>query len=533
MRAMALRAPMTAGLARYLVATAVVCGALVMALEVLGSRVIGPFYGVSLFVWTALISVTLVALAAGYVAGGYLSDRRATPDFLFAGLIAAGVWVAGIPWLKAGVLPQLLPLGLRGGALASAAALFGAPLFLLGCVTPATVRWLARDRARLGTTVGALYGWSTLGSLAGTLGTGFVLLAYLDLTQIFVACGAALAGLGAGYFAVFRRRTIALAAIAIPLLAALPQAPVTARMADGTRASVIHSRSGYYGEIKVVEYAHGEQRTREMLIDGLVQGAVDARTGESIYETTYLLQYLPVALRPSGRRCLVIGLGPGIVPQWYRARGVVTDVVDIDSRVVDAARRFFGFSDAASVKVEDARYFLAATPDRYDYVILDVFNGDTTPGHLLSREALALLKSRLEPGGILAANLMASLKRETFMTASVARTFASVFDHVTMHPTFPPEAGDGTGNVVIVAYDGAALPGDASWAATARIHPLARLAVEHAARSSFRFPEGTRAVVLSDDYNPLDFHDGWLKEGVRRRIIDGTAPAILLFGAGR
>lgn len=50
----------------FLVFTALPCGALVMVIEVLGSRVIGPFFGVSLFVWTSLITVTLISLAIGY-----------------------------------------------------------------------------------------------------------------------------------------------------------------------------------------------------------------------------------------------------------------------------------------------------------------------------------------------------------------------------------------------------------------------------------------------------------------------------------
>src|SRR5512138_3370729 len=82
--------PLSRAFLVYLIITAVVCGALVMVIEVLGSRVIGPFFGASLFVWTSLITVTLVALAAGYAAGGILADRRGSPARLYALIIAAG-----------------------------------------------------------------------------------------------------------------------------------------------------------------------------------------------------------------------------------------------------------------------------------------------------------------------------------------------------------------------------------------------------------------------------------------------------------
>ena len=124
------------GLLVYLLLTAVVCGALIMVVEVLGSRVVGPFFGVSLFVWTSLIAVTLIALAAGYGLGGLLADRRGTPEYLYAIILVAGLLVLLIPVLKAPVLKLSIPLGLRLGAFTSTTLLFGPSLFLLGCVSP-------------------------------------------------------------------------------------------------------------------------------------------------------------------------------------------------------------------------------------------------------------------------------------------------------------------------------------------------------------------------------------------------------------
>src|SRR3972149_400313 len=115
----------------FLIATAALCGALVMVLEVLGSRVIGPFFGVSLFVWTSLITVTMVALAAGYAIGGRLSDRKSSPDWLYGIILLSGILVILIPALKGPVIQICLPLGLRWGSLISAFILFGPALFLL------------------------------------------------------------------------------------------------------------------------------------------------------------------------------------------------------------------------------------------------------------------------------------------------------------------------------------------------------------------------------------------------------------------
>ena len=95
----------------YILLTAVVCGALVMVIEVMGSRVVGPFFGVSLFVWTSLIAVTLVALALGYGFGGYLADRYSSPKYLYIIIMIAGVLTLLVPVLQAPVLKMCVPLG--------------------------------------------------------------------------------------------------------------------------------------------------------------------------------------------------------------------------------------------------------------------------------------------------------------------------------------------------------------------------------------------------------------------------------------
>lgn len=514
----------------YLALTALVCGALVMVIEVLGSRVIGPFFGVSLFVWTALITVTLVALAAGYAVGGLLADRPGAADRLYLLIVVSGLLVLLVPVARAPVLKACVPLGLRSGALVSAAVLFGPALFLLGCVSPLLVRIAARQWEHIGRTVGLLYAVSTLGSFVGTVLTGFVLIARFGVGRIFAGTGLVLILLGAGWFVQVGRRRglVALALLPLLLLARDEGAPLARTLPGGTRVERVFSRDGFYGNVKVIEYSFGENRSREMVIDGLIQSGVDVASGLSVYEYPYFLELLPWGLRPGGARCLVLGLGPGIVPMWYAARGVATDVVEIDPLVVETATRWFGFTLADRVAVADARYFLATARGRYDYVILDVYTGDTTPGHVLSLEALRLARERLAPGGVLALNLVGSLRRETYMTASVLATLRAVFENVELYPTFDPAAGDGSGNCAVVAYDGPPRTLDPLVAAAEPIHPLARAGVTRFFGRRFTFPAGTPAIVLTDDYNPIDFFDRWLKERVRRDILATTDWDVLL-----
>jgi len=424
-----------------------------MVIKILGSRVIGPFFGVSLFVWTSLISVTLVALALGYALGGILSDRRGTPGWLYGIIAAAGLTVLTIPLLKGAVLVACLPLGLRLGSLLASFLLFGPSLFLLGCVSPCIVKIAARELGSLGRMVGMFYALSTTGSFMGTILTGFVLIARFGADAIFTAVGVLLLGLAAVYFTFAGKKWGFLLLLAVLPFFGGEGPPSSWMMPDGSRVETVFDRDTFYGRLKVIDRDSADGTRREMRIDGQVQGTVDLGNGLSLNGYHYFLQFLPYRLNPEGRDCLVIGLGAGVIPRWYGAKGVRTDVVEINPQVVDVAGEYFGFSPSGAIFVEDARYHLMRSGREYDYVILDVFNGDTTPSHLLSVEAFRLLRSRLGEKDILALNLFGSLRRETFMTASVIRTLEEVFAHVDVIRLVSPTEEPGIGNLAVLAYD--------------------------------------------------------------------------------
>ena len=514
----------------FLLLTALVCGALIMVIEVLGSRVIGPFFGVSLFIWTSLIAVTLISLALGYWLGGVLADRRGTPETLYGIIIFAGVLVLLIPVLKSPILKLSVPLGLRLGSFVSTSLLFGPSLFLLGCVSPYLIKIATEELKDIGKTVGGFYALSTLGSVIGTAVTGFFLIAWLGVDSIFRVVGAALILLGVSYFLLFRKSWVAVAAILVPFLiqGQKSDAEISRLMDNGTRVDLVASHESYYGSIKVVDYTYRDQRLRELIIDGLIQGGVDGSSYLSAYEYSYFLQFLPYAMNPDGKRCLMIGLGAGVIPRWYESRGITTDAVDIDPAVFEVAEQYFDLKLQGDKFVQDARYFLQTATRTYDYIILDVFNGDTTPAHLLSQEALALIRDRLDQNGILGINLVGSLGGNSFMTASVVKTLESIFDQVEIVPTFDLGGAEQSGNLAILAYMGPVKTADLSKIRDSSIHPMANTLVNANLQKRFRFPESQKAILLTDDYNPIDFFDADLKESVRRDILESTNWDILL-----
>ena len=515
----------------YLMFTTALCGGLVMVVEVLGARVIGPYFGVSLYVWTALITVTLLSLSAGYALGGYLSDKHPTAPWLYGLIITSGVLVMLVPSLKPWAIQLSVPLGLRGGALVSAILLFAPALLLLGCVSPYVVKIAAREWASLGRTVGVLYALSTLGSMVGTALAGYVIIGFVGVSRAFHLCGALLVLLGLVYFIVYARRLGALAcAAAVSAFLWLPERGLpTAVMADGTTVRLIESRDSFYGNVKVVEYHGTQMQTRELLIDGLVQGGIDQRSGLSIYEYAYLLESLPLEVKPDARSALIVGLGAGVIADRLQQRNIAVDVVDIDPVVVQMAEKHFNLRMKRPVVIEDARYFLAQEGPRYDIIIMDAFSGDSTPSHLLTREALERVKARLAPDGVLALNVIGDAKTGPWLAPAIVGTLQTQFSEIAAFPLFDPSDRHArTANLVLIAANR-----PVAQALTTRIpvaHALARSTLDLGLRQGRLLPRYPNPLVLTDDFNPLDVLDVELHENIRKTILETTPAAILLHG---
>lgn len=498
-----------------------------MVVQILGSRVIGPFFGVGLFVWTSLIAVTLLALALGYWIGGHWADKDDDPARLYTIILISGLLVLVVPFIKAPVLTVCMPLGLRAGAFISTLILFGPALFLLGCVSPYLVKIVAQEFHLLGRTVGRLYALSTFGSLAGTTLAGFFLIAYLGVNTIFQLTGGILILVALGYFVGFKRKWVFLLFLLLPMFALQTHAPVNKVLKDGTKMSEVFSTESFYGNIKVVDYTYGKQHVRDLMIDGLTQGGIDMQTGLPLYDYPYLLEFLPYAINSKGKDALVVGLGAGMIPRWYEQQGIKTDVVEIDPVVAEVARDYFDFSVSGKVNISDARYYFISTKNKYDYIVLDVFNGDLTPGHLISLEAFQLVSQVMKEDAVFGLNLIASIGDEAYMTASVIKTLKQVFDNVDLYGTASLRSGSDTGNLVLLAYNGGQRYADASVLNRLDIYPGIRSDVSMSLAHRVEFPE-QQAMVLTDDYNPIDFFDSSAREKVRLSILNNSELELLI-----
>ncbi|MFO0732368.1 MAG: fused MFS/spermidine synthase [Nitrospiraceae bacterium] len=160
-----------------------------MALEILGSRLLAPIFGNSLFVWGALIGIILAAMSSGYAFGGWASDRYHVPAVLAWLLLVSGTWTILIAWMGQPTILKVAKLveDPRWGPSLAACVLLAPPAFGLSGVMPMPLAVV--DMGYLGRHTGSMIALSTVESLAGTWGTAFFLLSWLGTHTLVASLG--------------------------------------------------------------------------------------------------------------------------------------------------------------------------------------------------------------------------------------------------------------------------------------------------------------------------------------------------------
>lgn len=174
-----------------------ICGAIVMSFEILGSRVLAPNFGSSVFVWGSLISVFLAGLSAGYYSGGRLADINPSSRRLSLILIIPGLLLLTFPLYSVPISDWIFmkDLGVRTSPLIASAVLFLLPSVFLGIVSPYTAKLMLCSMHSSGKTIGTLYALSTFGSIIGTLTTSFYLITLAGVNALIMGQGALLVAL--------------------------------------------------------------------------------------------------------------------------------------------------------------------------------------------------------------------------------------------------------------------------------------------------------------------------------------------------
>jgi spermidine synthase len=412
-----------------------VSGAVVMALELVGSRILAPVFGDSIFVWGALIGVVMAALSLGYYVGGRMADRRPSYGTFTLILISAGVLILLIPLSSPFILEvtYLSGVGDRYGPIFASLLLLAAPTTLLGMVSPYSVRMSAESISNLGGISGSLGSLSTAGSIFGTFFTVFVLIPGFGVRQIVFSLGVVLIAVAVVGMTWVEKGLI----FSLVLVLMMPSLFSGGGPFLGISGNTLVRKDTPYSTLTVIDSE--AEGTRTLYLNNMPHSAMYLNgSNRAVYRYT---DYFNMAFlfNPEAERVLFIGgggfSGPKQFLEYYP--NVTVDVVEIDPDVVAVAREHFGVTEDPRLRVfvMDGRTFLREA-GTYDVVVLDAYSKAYVPFHLLTREFFEALDEHLSPDGVVVSNLISSLIGDTseLLKAEVA-TITGVLPQVYLFPT--------------------------------------------------------------------------------------------------
>jgi spermidine synthase len=489
--------------------TVLLCGGVGMVLELAGSRLLAPFFGNGLFVWTALIGIMLGFMSLGNYLGGRTADKILSRTVLFWVLVGSAASIGVISFIEPVVLPALASVGsVRVAAVSSTIVLFGVPCTLLGMVTPYSTRYALTSLAHSGATVGSLFALGTLGSIIGTFVGGFYVIAWVGSHSLIAWL--ALLPLILAVFFMGRRQPRHIAAVIS--VAALVVLAMTA-----TASPIASFDTGY--DRYFVDQGQDPETGRRLLILARdyesMESAVYADTGEPYVFDYYRYYDLALAAasadEPVGRT-LLIGGGTFSYPR-HQLQGYpesATDVVEIDPKLVDVAREQFSLTEDARMDIflEDGRTFLNRVTDTrregarlgaYDVVLIDAFkSANSIPYPLTTRQSMQMCYDVLDDEGVLVMNMIASpTGAGSRFVAAQLLTIESVFPQADIFAVYDVDYTETAQNISIIASK--------TPAAEASLRKLLDgISPELTARRIDRADLPSDVRMLTDDFAPVD-----------------------------
>lgn len=430
-----------------------VTGAIVMILELTGSRILAPYIGTSLPVWTSIIGVVLGSLSLGYFIGGKLADSKPSFSMLSLILLSSTGLIAVIPFLNSVLMTPIInnSTDIRSAAVISALVLFTLPSITLGMVSPYAIRLKLENISSSGRTAGTLYALSTIGSIVGTFMTGFYLLgAFKTTTIIFLIAGII---------------------FVLSILVSLKQRGEKYRLVVflGAFLTLIHLQSTLfknppevkayetpYNSVRILDYQtlQGE-KIREMLVGNVHMSAMFLESDELVYDYTKYYRLVD-HFTPDVKNALMIGGAGYSYPKDFVQKhpDATLDVVEIDPELTRLAQEYFDLKPSSNLRIyhEDARTFLNKNKIKYDAIFNDAFGSYAIPFQLTTKEAVQKMSDSLAEDGVIITNIVSAVEGDQgkFLRAEY-KTYKSIFPYVYIFPVSQPESLISTQNIMLIA----------------------------------------------------------------------------------
>jgi predicted membrane-bound spermidine synthase len=386
-------------------------GGLLMAAELIASRIMAPLFGSSVYVWGIVLALTLLTLSLGYFLGSSLFAKTANKlRFVLGNMALIGLALLIMPFLGIIQISFCASLPFHAALIASAAMLLIPPVLLCGMLSPTLVGMLHDEyQKHAAISAGRIYAVSTLGGVCLTL-----LTAYLFLPELGIKATCGIVGgfsMLMALFMMLRYRTLK------PLLLVLALVCSSFFMFNLFGAEHHEKNDGFtthrvtegvMGQILVVDFPTVSMgimaKERHLFVNGIIQTSyIPGHANLNNHDYFKGIELIFSQLKPNDPT-LILGLGGGVLANYAAAGGLNVDAVELDQRIVDCARNYFGLSNSVAVFTDDARNYLRTCTKKYACILIDLFRGEEPPAYFFTSEAFAQMKNMLQPGGILLMN---------------------------------------------------------------------------------------------------------------------------------
>jgi predicted membrane-bound spermidine synthase len=374
-------------------------GASVMAAEIGGAKLLAPFFGSSLYVWSSVMAVTLAGLASGYFIGGRLSKKENKNNTLLYVLLLAVCCLCIMPFLTSLFLTLASGMPLIPAVIISVCCLLFPTMLCMGASSPLIISMLTQQASQSGENSGKVYAISTVGGITATFLCGFYLIPAFGVSFSLIAFAFAL-GLACLLLILQRKNKLP----AVILLCAIALASFGFANTPVNKYAIYRSES-ILGKLEVRDEPSQSNESviiRKLLINNTIQTEMQLASRQSVSEYVHLLERNTLYF-PKGK-ALVLGLGGGVVANMLKDKNYDVTAVEFDPRIIDMAKQFFYLNDSVKTLCEDARYYINHATGAYNLVLFDVFKAEEQPSHVITKESLVALKKMLEPGAVVLIN---------------------------------------------------------------------------------------------------------------------------------
>lgn len=474
-----------------------ICGAVVMILEIAGSRIMAPYLGTSLFVWTSIIGVILGSLSLGYFLGGKIADKKASFKTFSIIIFLSAIFIALIALTKEWILEFVEAnfKEVRLGSLVAATTIFAPASIFLGMISPYAVKLKLENLQKSGRTVGNLYAISTIGSIVGTFLAGFFLLSYFGNTKLLIILSITL--VFTSLIAHFGNNKTKLLAI---LLLIIQFITFSIRENSLAKAGIIELETDY-NNVRIYQDADFETGEPIQILDlgKADHSAIFLDNNDLVFEYTKFYR-LAKHFNPELKDALAIGAGAYTYPRDFLSKfpEANLDVVELDPGLTEIAKKYFHLKDNERLNIyhEDGRTFLNRNTKKYDVIFGDAFRSYySIPYQLTTVEAVQKMHDSLNDDGVAFVNVISSLDGKTgkFLQAEY-KTFKEVFPQVYIFPVKHPENPLAVQNIILVALKSEEKPEFASE------DPELNTYLQNLYLGEIK----TDLPILTDDFAPVD-----------------------------